>query len=271
MRCQTCFHHCELVPGQTGLCKARINEDGKIVDANYGQVTSLALDSIEKKPLYEFYPGSLILSVGSYGCNLKCPFCQNHEISQQDLHQNSVYVSPEQLVQKALELEEAGNIGIAFTYNEPMVGWEYVHDAAKLAKEAGLKTVVVTNGTAEPEILKQVLPYIDAFNVDLKAYRAEVYEQLGGDLETVKRFIELAASQSHVEVTSLIVPGKNDSVEDMEAQAKWLAQIDENIPLHITRYFPRWKSHEPATDIQKMESLKEAAEKYLRRVYLGNV
>lgn len=271
MRCETCFHHCELGPGQSGLCRVRCNEAGQIVDAGYGLVTSMALDPIEKKPLRDFYPGSLILSVGGYGCNLRCPFCQNHEISQQDLRQRSVYVSTRDLVKKALELRPAGNIGIAFTYNEPMVGWEYVLDAARAAKEEGLKTVVVTNGTVKPWVLEKVLPYIDAFNVDLKAYKADVYREYGGDLESVKRFIQMAAAHSHVEVTSLIVPGKNDDAKDMEAQAKWLADIDENIPLHITRYFPRWKQQDPPTDIETLKNLKKAAQKYLRRVYIGNI
>ena len=174
--CQVCMHRCTLSSGQTGLCGARKNENGKIVCANYGRITSLALDPIEKKPLKHFRPGSLILSVGSYGCNLRCPFCQNHEISmagEGDVH--SPYVPPQRLADLALEWKErAGNIGIAYTYNEPLVGWEYVRDTARLVKENGMANVLVTNGTAAPEILEELLPLIDAMNIDLKGDRKSV-------------------------------------------------------------------------------------------------
>ncbi len=240
--CQVCMHRCTLSPGQTGLCGARKNENGKIVCANYGRITSLALDPIEKKPLKHFRPGSLILSVGSYGCNLRCPFCQNHEISmagEGDVH--SPYVPPQRLADLALEWKErdgAGNIGIAYTYNEPLVGWEYVRDTARLVKENGMANVLVTNGTAAPEILEELLPLIDAMNIDLKGFRAEYYRMLGGDLDTVKTFIARAVTACHVELTTLIVPGENDSPEEMEAQARWIADLNPEIPLHITRFFP---------------------------------
>ncbi|MDE7429472.1 MAG: radical SAM protein, partial [Lachnospiraceae bacterium] len=170
--CQVCMHHCALSPGQTGICRARKNENGQIVCINYGQITSLALDPIEKKPLHMFYPGSLVLSVGSYGCNLRCPFCQNHEISMTD--SAGIYtteMTPQMLVDKALAYKGAGNIGVAYTYNEPLVGWEYVRDTAVLVKKAGMKNVLVTNGTAELSILEELLPYMDAMNIDLKGFR----------------------------------------------------------------------------------------------------
>ncbi len=274
--CQVCMHRCTLSPGQTGLCGARKNENGKIVCANYGRITSLALDPIEKKPLKHFRPGSLILSVGSYGCNLRCPFCQNHEISmagEGDVH--SPYVPPQRLADLALEWKErdgAGNIGIAYTYNEPLVGWEYVRDTARLVKENGMANVLVTNGTAAPEILEELLPLIDAMNIDLKGFRAEYYRKLGGDLDTVKTFIARAVTVCHVELTTLIVPGENDSPEEMEAQARWIADLNPEIPLHITRFFPQYHMLDrKPTEIQSLRRLAETAGQYLTNVSLGNV
>ena len=274
--CQVCMHRCTLSPGQTGLCGARKNENGKIVCANYGRITSLALDPIEKKPLKHFRPGSLILSVGSYGCNLRCPFCQNHEISmagEGDVH--SPYVPPQRLADLALEWKErdgAGNIGIAYTYNEPLVGWEYVRDTARLVKENGMANVLVTNGTAAPEILEELLPLIDAMNIDLKGFRAEYYRKLGGDLDTVKTFIARAVTACHVELTTLIVPGENDSLEEMAAQARWIADLNPEIPLHITRFFPQYHMLDrKPTEIQSLRQLAETAGQYLTNVSPGNV
>lgn len=271
MECDVCFHRCTLKEGQTGFCRARKNENGRIIDENYGCISSATLDPIEKKPLAYFYPGSKILSVGSYGCNLRCPFCQNHEIAQQDLRNQCEKVTPQQLVDKAIELKPYGNIGIAFTYNEPMISWEFIRDTAKLAHENGLKVVVVTNGTATVETLEKILPYVDAFNVDLKGYTQDYYDWLHGDLETVKKFIETAAKKSHVEVTTLVVPGRNDSEEEMDALASFLASVDPDIPLHITRYFPRWKEKEDPTPVATLKKLEETATKHLNRVRIGNV
>lgn len=271
MICQTCFRHCDIPEGKTGYCRGRKNENGVIVPANYGQLTSLALDPIEKKPLGWFYPGSNILSAGSYGCNLSCPFCQNHSISHPVRDIETLYVPPEDLVAKAVELKPYNNIGIAFTYNEPMISWEYIRDTFRLAKEAGLKTVIVTSGSTSPESLDEVLDLTDAFNIDLKGFTQDYYDYVGGDLEAVKAFIKKAAAKSHVELTTLVIPGKNDSVEDMEAMAKWIADISPDIPLHLTRYFPRWKSTAEATPIDTLETLKAAADKHLNHVRLGNV
>lgn len=274
--CQVCMHHCALEPGQTGLCRARKNEGGEIVCVNYGQITSLALDPIEKKPLYDFHPGSKVLSVGSFGCNLRCPFCQNHEISMTDGQGlDAEYVSPRQLADLALvwkEQKNAGNIGIAYTYNEPLVGWEFVRDTASLVREYGMRNVLVTNGTASQEILEELLPLIDAMNIDLKGFREEYYRKLGGDLETVKAFIARAQESCHVELTTLIVPGENDSPEDMEAQAKWIAGLRPTIPLHITRFFPRYHMRDKeATDVEQLYRLAGIAERFLDKVYVGNV
>ena len=271
--CPVCPHHCRLQEGSTGRCRARGNHDGKVVPLGYGKVTSIALDPIEKKPLAFFYPGSKVLSVGSYGCNLSCPFCQNHDIAQvgeSDIPE--VYtVTPEKILSIALDEIPGGNIGVAYTYNEALVCYEFVRDTAKLVYEHGMKNVLVTNGTCELPVLEEILPFIDAMNIDLKGFRPEIYEKLGGNLETVKAFIVRAAKDSHIEITSLIVPGLNDSPDDMDEEAKWLASIDPEIPLHITRYFPRYRYSEAATDIALLQELKKTAERHLKRVLLGNV
>ena len=269
------MHHCALSPGQTGLCGARKNTDGKVLCANYGRITSLALDPIEKKPLKNFRPGSQILSVGSYGCNLRCPFCQNHEISMaRETDADSLYLTPERLADMALEwnMRDAGNIGVAYTYNEPLVGWEYVRDTARLVKKYGMVNVLVTNGTASLEILEELLPFIDAMNIDLKGFRADYYRMLGGDLDTVKAFITRAVKSCHMELTTLIIPGENDALEEMEEQARWIADLGPGIPLHITRFFPRYHmtDREP-TDIRQLYQLAETARRYLKYVYVGNV
>lgn len=274
--CQVCMHHCALEPGQTGLCRARKNEGGEIICVNYGQITSLALDPIEKKPLHDFHPGSMILSVGSFGCNLRCPFCQNHEISMADGRElDAEQFSPRQLADLAFmwkEEKRAGNIGIAYTYNEPLVGWEFVRDTAQLVREYGMVNVLVSNGTATLTVLESLLPFIDAMNIDLKGFREDYYRKLGGDLETVKAFIARAQESCHVELTTLIVPGENDSALDMEAQAKWIAALRPTIPLHITRFFPRYHMRDrEATDVEQLYRLAGIAKKYLQKVYVGNV
>ena len=271
--CQVCPHHCRLEEGRLGRCHARCGKGDTTVSVNYGKITSVALDPIEKKPLAFFHPGSFVLSVGSFGCNMSCPFCQNYDISTvgEDFFRKLYHLSPEELVTLAADHISEGNIGVAYTYNEAMVGYEYVRDCAKLVHESGMKNVLVTNGMAELSVLGEILPYIDAMNIDLKAFTEEAYKKLGGDLNTVKRFIMCSAEESHIEITSLIVPGINDSPEEMEKEAAWIAEISPDIPLHITRYFPRYKMSEKATDTDLMNKLRSVAEKYLNRVLLGNV
>ena len=270
--CPVCPHHCRLKEGAVGLCRARRCENGQVVSVNYGMVTALALDPIEKKPLHFFHPGSRILSVGSFGCNLHCPFCQNHEIAEGTAKSTgAVRMSPEEILEAAVNLRSRGNIGVAFTYNEALVGYEFVRDTARMIHEAGMYNVLVTNGMAEMPILLELLPYIDAMNIDLKAFRPELYKWLGGDLQTVMRFISRAAEDAHVELTTLIIPGKNEDLQDMEQEAAWIAEIDPEIPLHITRYFPRHRMTEPPTDIRKMRELMSVAKKHLKNVCLGNV
>lgn len=266
------MHHCQLEEDQLGRCRARRNVDGIVVVENYGKITSLALDPIEKKPLYHFYPGSRILSVGSYGCNLTCSFCQNYSISMVSKEETEfITMTPKELVRKALELKEYGNIGVAFTYNEPLIGYEFVIDTAKILRKQDLKIVVVTNGSVTQEIGEELLPFVDALNIDLKGFTKEYYQKIGGDLETVKEFIVLAAKRCHVELTTIIVPGDNDSVEEMRDLSQWVASVDEQIPLHITRFFPRWKmTDRNATDVNKIFELAGIAREYLKYVYEGN-
>ena len=270
--CTLCMHRCALSEGQYGRCRARKNEKGRIICANYGKLTALMLDPIEKKPLRYFFPGSRILSVGSFGCNLACPFCQNHEISMAS-PSSAEYreISPEALTALALRCRDQGSIGLAFTYNEPLVGYEFVRDTARLAHSQGLKNVLVTNGSAHLSILEELLPYIDAMNIDLKGFSSAYYRRLGGDLETVLAFIRRAAKDCHVELTTLIVPGENDSEEEMEQEAQWIASIDPKIPLHVTRFFPRYRMQDrEATDVGRIRRLKVIAGRQLAYVCTGN-
>jgi pyruvate formate lyase activating enzyme len=246
----------------------RKNEDGELKAESYGRLTSLALDPVEKKPFYHFCPGSRILSVGSYGCNMKCGFCQNHEISQRRAEWE--YLPPEKLADLARQTK--GNIGVAFTYNEPTIGMEYLLDAAPLVKRAGLKVALVSNGQVSAEPLARLLPFTDAWNIDLKAFTERFYRLHGGDLETAKQSIAMAARAAHVEVTTLVIPGENDGAEEIAALSGWLAGISPEIPLHLSRFFPRYRmADRPPTPKETLSGLAEVARKYLRHVYLGNV
>ena len=270
--CQVCWRHCAVADGAVGFCGARGNRGGKIVPLNYGKITSIGLDPIEKKPLSRFHPGSLILSVGSFGCNMDCPFCQNYQISRSPYAASRVLeLVPEELVRQAVALKRNGNIGIAFTYNEPLTGYEYIRDTAKLAREFGLETVVVTNGQIEPDPLAELLPLITAWNIDLKAFTKEGYRKLGGKLDATLATIERAVPVSHVEVTTLVVPGLSDGEDDMGREAAWLASLDPAIPLHLSRYFPQRNATEPPTPIATLRRLKAVAEEHLEDVILGNV
>lgn len=271
--CGLCPHDCHLSPGQTGFCGTRRNEEGKLRSLSYGQVTSLALDPIEKKPLYHFHPHSVILSVGSFGCNMACAFCQNYSISQGRQETVQGELSPEKLTELAQRATaEADSIGVAFTYNEPLLSYDYLLEVLPLLRAAGQKTVLVTNGQINAEPLAKLLPLVDAMNIDLKAFTADKYKWLGGELETVKHTIAAAvAAGVHVEVTTLVVPGVNDQEEEMEAEARWLAEVKVDMPLHLSRYFPRYKFQTEATPLATLQTLKNIAQKYLQFVYLGNV
>ncbi len=284
-KCSVCFRHCEIEEGKRGFCGARGVIEGRVVPLNYGKITSLALDPIEKKPLNRFHPGSYILSAGSYGCNLRCPFCQNYEISWSDeafeFERTAEYLSPGELADIALKNKKRGNIGVAFTYNEPLIGYEYILDTAKLVRKNGMFNVLVTNGTAEPEVLDELLPYIDAMNIDLKGFSDEYYAKtLGGSLDMVKKFIEKAVTGCHVELTTLVVTNENDSPEEMREISSYIAGLkgkDGNvtgaeIPLHISRFFPRFNmTDRPPTDVKRLYELADIAREKLKFVYLGNV
>ena len=285
--CKVCFRHCEIKEGGIGACGARTCRDGAVTALNYGRITSLALDPIEKKPLARFCPGSLILSAGSFGCNLRCPFCQNHEISWSKEAMKMAgdgsfteYISPEEMARLALRYRSRGNIGMAFTYNEPLIGYEYVRDTARLVHEAGMKNVLVTNGTAETDILSEIAPYVDAMNIDLKGFTDRYYrEVLGGDLQMVLEFIREAVKICHVELTCLIVPGENDTEAEIREMSRWIADLKDakgnrvgrQIPLHISRFFPRFHmTDRKATDVKLVYRLAKAASEELEYVYTGN-
>ncbi|MDR1560285.1 MAG: AmmeMemoRadiSam system radical SAM enzyme [Clostridiales bacterium] len=271
VRCSLCPWECELPEGALGRCKARRSRGGKLIAESYGMITSASLDPIEKKPLNHFFPGSFIFSIGLYGCNLHCPFCQNHRISMS--RPETSYASPEDIAALAERYARDGNnLGVAYTYNEPMIAFEYVLDCTRAVHARGLKNVAVTNGCINEEPFNTILPYIDAFNIDLKGSAAFYKEKLGGDLDTVKRNIRSAASQSHVEVTTLIIPGENDSDEETEESAEFLSGISPDLPLHLSRFIPQYKyARKQPTPAETMRRLRDIAEKYLKHVHLGNM
>lgn len=272
MICDVCLHHCNLEPGQTGFCRGRACKDGSIKPINYGLLTSLALDPIEKKPLARFYPGSWILSAGSFGCNLRCPFCQNYEISQADYSTYHLkYVAPETLTAQAVALKPRGNIGVAYTYNEPLISYEYIVDTGKLVHAAGLKNVVVTNGCASVKVAAALNGIVDAYNIDLKGFTQAYYDKLHGSLQMVQEFITAVLPHAHVELTTLVVPKENDSEEEMAALSSWVAGLSPEIPLHVSRFFPRFEMVDrDATKVSKVYRLAEVARKHLHYVYTGN-
>lgn len=270
IRCMLCPHNCRITEGNRGICGVRKVNSGELETENYGMISSLALDPLEKKPLYHFKPGKYILSAGSYGCNFSCGFCQNYMISKQ-LPQTQ-YFSPEKLVEIAKQTKDRGNTGVAFTYNEPSVWFEYVLDTAQLLKKNDLDVVLVTNGFISPEPLLELLPYVDAMNIDLKAFNEEFYKKIcGGTLSDVLRTIETAQTRTHVEITTLLVNGYNDSNEEIGSLAKYISKIDKSIPLHLSRYHPAYKFTDPPTPEKRMEDCSTEARKYLEYVYTGNV
>lgn len=269
LRCSLCPHNCLIKESASGICGVRRNIKGVLYTENYGEVTSLAMDPIEKKPLYHFYPGSQILSIGTRGCNLKCPYCQNWSISQ-DVAAPSSYRKPEEIVALAVK---NNSTGIAYTYSEPVVWYEYVYDTARAAQDRGLKNVMVTNGFINEEPLIKLLPYIDAMNIDLKCFDESNYKKIHkGGLEPVKNTIKTAyANGCLVEVTTLIVTGINDNFEEMIATAEFIASVDKGIPWHISRYHPSYKYNEPATSVEFMIDVYEAAAEILDFVFTGNL
>lgn len=272
--CGICPHACSLAEGQVGRCRARVARDGSVAAENYGRITSMALDPIEKKPLARFRPGSRVLSVGSYGCNLRCPFCQNASIA--DTGADGVRwraIAPDALVDEAALLADQGNVGIAYTYNEPFVGYEFVLDSAERAHRAGLANIVVSNGMVNPGPLARILPLIDAANIDLKGFDQAFYDFVDGDFEAVRATIEAMAAcpTCHLEVTTLVVPGLNDDERAIDRAARWLASLDPEIPYHVSRFFPCHRMADRApTPVADVYRLADAARRHLRFVYTGN-
>lgn len=269
-KCTLCPHGCRIPDGKTGRCLVRRNVGGKLYAEGYGKITSLALDPIEKKPLSMFFPDSYILSVGSYGCNFSCKFCQNFTIS----HQKHTYRKflAEELVDIALKAKQNGNIGIAYTYNEPLTAFEFVYDCARLAKRQGLKNVIVTNGFINKEPLETLLPFIDAMNIDLKSFSDDFYLSIcGGSVDPVKDTISLCINSCHVEVTTLVIPGLNDSDAEIESISLFLAGLSPNTPLHLTRYHPDYRMLNPAPiSYERLMELAGIAKRYLKNVFCGN-
>lgn len=272
VQCLLCPHQCKLKEGQKGLCQVRVNEGGQLWASSYGWVTALALDPIEKKPLEHFCPGSMILSVGAWGCNLRCPFCQNNAIAHAWVP--GQVLLPDALANQAVGLKHRGNIGLAYTYNEPLVGMEFVLDTAKAIHQKGMVNAVVTNGYINPGPLQDLLPYVDALNIDLKSFNKNFYEEtLGGDLEAVLRTIETCVSAGkHVEISHLVLSGYNDDLEECDAMCRWLADLSPEIPLHLARSFPRyrWKDLE-VTSYKTLRDMEALARTYLHKVSIGNV
>ena len=266
--CVLCPHRCVIDENSFGKCNVRKNDGNALTSLVYGHISSMAVDPIEKKPLYHFYPTEKIFSVGFCGCNLKCPFCQNFSISGSFLP-HTPYIEPQDLVYKQ---STTSTSMIAYTYSEPLVVYEYVLDAAQMFRERGVKNVLVTNAYINSEPLKEILKFIDALNIDLKTFTEEGYKKLGGSLEPVKKSIETALSSGcHVEITVLAVPSISDSLDIMGKISEYIASLNKSIPLHISRYFPAYKFESPPTEIEQMNKLYECASKNLEHVYLGNI
>lgn len=271
VHCYLCPHNCVIMPGKTGVCGVRKNIDGNLYSVNYGKITSLGIDPVEKKPLNRFYPGSYILSAGTFGCNLKCSFCQNWSIAHGKA--DVIDMTPEELVKRAQQLKSRNNIGIAYTYNEPSIWYEHVFEASKMAHAKGLVNVMVTNGFINREPLEELLPYIDAMNIDVKAFTESFYSSIcKAALSDVKRTVETAAKKCHIELTTLVIPDLNDSIEEIEELVKWIASVSDEIPLHLSRFFPGYQMrNRPVTPKETLYRAKDKAEEYLKYVYLGNI
>jgi len=267
VRCLICPVRCKLSEGKEGVCLGRVNEGGRMIATNYGEVVSVYVDPIEKKPLYHFHPGDPILSVGPNGCNLSCKHCQNWTISQ--VRQSTSYIEPERLVKIAMEKDSAG---IAYTYTEPFIWFEYLCDTADLAHRQGLYNVCVTNGYINPDPLEDLLPLIDAVNIDVKSMKPEFYRRVcKAHLDVVKHTVETCArAGTHVEVTNLLIPGLNDSDEEIGELVAWIADINKSMPFHISRYFPNYEMDVAATPMKSLERAYAIARKSLDYVYIGN-
>lgn len=299
--CVLCPRRCSIPEGGTGFCRARGVHNGKVVPLHYGRVSSLALDPIEKKPLAHFHPGSTILSVGTFGCNLDCSFCQNASISRDFRPRDALEArtsTPQELVDTAISLVPRGNLGLAYTYNEPLVNYEFVRDTARAVHTAGLLNVLVTNAYLCPDPFDALLPLIDAANIDVKSFSESFYKDLcgapppcvhgvgagreashradcdgSGALACVMRNLESAVRHGvHVEATYLVLDGANDDDESVHQLGRWLAGIRRSIPLHLTRSFPRrFDVDRTPTPAATLHRLAEQARRSLDEVHVGNI
>ena len=274
VQCHLCPHNCKLSNEERGNCEVRKNVDGTLIAENFGICSSINFDPIEKKPLYHFYPGSHILSIGSIGCNLNCDFCQNCEISQTSIDQyiSGQYYEPQEVIEMALDHPE--NIGIAFTYNEPIIYFEYMLAIAKLSHQKGLKNVMISNGYINHEPLIEIMQYMDGFNIDLKAFTQKFYRDVtNGSLEPVKETLKtIRSSGNHLEVTNLLIPSQNDDLSKFIEMIFWIRDnLGRDTILHLSRYFPAFRSSIQKTSLGLLFNFCETARQYLDYVYLGNV
>lgn len=268
VQCHLCPANCRLKPDQRGLCHSRYNDGGRLMTDNFGQTVTIALDPIEKKPLYHFWPTRNIISIGANGCNLSCRHCQNWEISQETVPTR--YIACEDLPEIA---SRDGSIGVAYTYTEPLIWFEYIMEAAPLVRRSGMVNVMVSNGYINLEPLEEILPLIDAFNIDLKGMNPDFYKKVcGGRLEPVLEVIErIARSQAHLELTNLIIPGVNDSDDDIDQLVEFVAGVGEDIPLHFSAYHPSYKTDLPSTSQEILLKAHKAASQRLNYVFIGNM
>lgn len=265
--CLLCPHHCQLRLGQTGRCHVRGNRGEGVAPLNYGEVAACHLDPIEKKPLYHFYPGRWIFSVAGYGCNLSCSFCQNYEISQSRAEGKKI--TPDLLAESA---QAQDSLGLCFTYSEPSTWYEMIRDTAPLVHQQGGKVVLVSNGTIAPRFLEELIPLIDAVNIDIKGFTEAFYQQYcGGRLSWVLDTVERLAGRVHLEITTLVIPGANDTPEEIRALAQWLRRLNTPLAWHLSRYFPAYKLNYPPTDRENLLNLWKLAQEDINYVYLGNV
>ena len=267
--CHLCPNECRIQDGKRGSCGVRINKEGILYSEVYGKTTGIHLDPVEKKPLYHYHAGENILSIGTKGCNFHCDFCQNFQISQ-ELNAPTVDITSEAIVSKAKEVH---SFGIAYTYNEPFIWYEFVLDTAKLARRNKLKNVLVTNGYVNRQPLEEILPFIDAMNIDIKSFDEDFYIKIcRGRLKPVLETATLAAKKCHVELTNLIIPTLNDSDESIKKMVSWICDnTGPDTPLHLSRYFPCYKMGLPPTPIETMKRAEKIAREKLAYVYLGNV
>jgi len=266
VKCSLCPKYCIIPEGEYGGCRKRHNIGGTLFAENYAQSIAINLDPMEKKPLYHFHPFSQILSLGPNSCNLHCQFCQNYTISLQDAH--TIYMPPYDLLELC---KKYGHRHVAFTYSEPFTWYEYIYDSAVLLRENGISVVLVTNGFVNPEPLAMLIPYISAMNIDLKAFTGEFYTQYcKGQLQPVLDTIEYCADKVHIELTLLLIETLNNDLADLCKMFQFIQDINANIPLHISKYFPRYKLTLGETSEMRIRITARKAREFLRYVYVGN-